>query len=232
MLWTLVLTGWVVAKSVQDLPKATLHKVDNVPQEETNPELTTESHLSGFFPDEVFTFDVSARGEEEFFEVIDSPPVPIKGAWFFSKNPNKAVEFTVYDPSNKPIFTIKDKEEGDFNFEAGKQGVYSFVFKNTKLLQQQRLTFALQKGRSHETVLQAEHLDPVEADLLVIANNFKDVQVDQQFARLRQESYASTLGSSNQLLFWLSLVECCLVVGLSVWQVTYVQRLLDNKRVF
>lgn len=71
----------------------------------------------------------------------------------------------------------------------------------------------------------------MEEKLLQVNKQVKDFQLDQKFAQLRQDAHMKTVSDANTSLFWLSLLECVGVVAVSLWQVYYIKKLLDNRRV-
>lgn len=188
-------------------------------------------HMENFIPADMITFEISARGEEEFFEDIRNVPSQVRGAWFTSSSESRDIGFYIYDPLKKVVFSREGRKEAVFFFEATRRGVYSFVFKNTKMLQSQSMTFALHCGNSTEEMLQTEHLDPLEKQMLSVQKSVKDFQMDQQFAQLRQESHYQTVADANRNVLWLSFLECFGVIAVSSWQVFYIKKLLDNRRV-
>ncbi|CAG9324515.1 unnamed protein product [Blepharisma stoltei] len=188
-------------------------------------------YMNDFVPADMMTFDLPARAEEDFIETIDIIPSYIRGAYFISSRESKDVNFYILDPSGKQVFLRIGKAEAIFHFDAAVKGQYIFRFKNTKMMQSHTVTFAVHCGNSTEDPLTAEHLTPLEKDLLTVQSSVKDFQVDQQFATLRQESHHKTVAASNINLLIFSVVESIFVVFVSFWQAYYIKKLLDNRRV-
>ena len=194
-----------------------------------------EEHMKDFVPADMVTFEVSPRGEDEFFEEIDTLPSFVRGAWFVSSVEANDIDFTILDPLRHVIFQRKSKREAIFYFDANRKGIYSFIFKNNKILQKRTITFALHCGNSTSEVLTKEHLGPIESEILTVSQAVKDFQLDLQFAQLRQEThfksnFYSAISSANRDLLWLSLLECAGIIGVTMWQVFYIKKLLDNRR--
>lgn len=218
-------------------PEPSEAEVPDINAEEETSQLMKEweENMKDFVPADMITFEMSGRGEEEFFEEIDTLPSYIRGAWFSGNTDTNDIDFTIFDPLKNVVFQRKNKREAIFYFDAKRRGIYSFVFKNNKLLKKRTVTFALHCGNSTEEVLQKEHLDPLETELLTVQKAVKDFQLDFQFAQLRQESHyksnlQSAVASANMNVFWLSLLECVGVIGVTSWQVYYIKKLLDNRR--
>lgn len=190
-----------------------------------------QEYMQGFVPADMITFELNPRATEEFFEEVDVLPSFIRGAWFVSSSESRDIDFSILDPSKNSIVQQKGKKEGIFYFDAKRRGEYSFVFKNTKMIQKHLITFALHCGNSTEELLKEEHLSPFEQQLLEVQKSVKDFQLDQQFAQLRMESHYKTVADANRNVFWFSLLECLGVVLVTAWQIFYIKKLLDNRRV-
>ena len=74
-------------------------------------------------------------------------------------------------------------------------------------------------------------MNPVEQNILKIDKAIKDFQVDNQFAQLRQETHFQTVASANNNVFWFALVESLGVLAVTAWQIYYIKKLLDNRKV-
>ena len=191
-----------------------------------------DAKMQGFVPEDMVTFEIQARSTEEFYEVIDIVPSILRGAWFLASENTKDIDFKVQDPLKNIVFEKQGKKEVIFTIEANHQGIYLFTFESKKIIGSQPITFTYNSGNSSNTVLKSEHLTPVESNLLDIQKSVKDFQVDNQFAQLRQEAHFKTVASANRNVFWFSLVESLGVVGVTAWQIYYIKKLLDNRRVF
>ena len=221
--------GPQLAASAQEIHP--IHIDDSESEEETARLMREwDAHMSDFVPADLVTFEVSPRGHEEFYETIEDLPSKVRGAYFVSGKETKDVDFVIYDPAKQLVYESRKKKEDLFHFEAGKRGMYVFMFTNAKFVEKVQLTFALHAGNSTEEVLDKAHLSPVEATLLDVTKSVKDFQMDQQFAQLRQESHYKTVASANRNVFWFSLLECMGVAAVTCWQVYYVKRILDHRR--
>jgi hypothetical protein len=191
-----------------------------------------DEKMQGFVPEDMVTFEIQARSTEEFYEVIDIVPSLLRGAWFLASENTKDIDFKIEDPFKNVVFEKKGKKEVIFTIEAKRQGIYLFTFESKKIIGSQPITFTYNSGNSSNTVLKSEHLTPVETNLMEIQKSIKDFQVDNQFAQLRQETHFKTVASANRNVFWFSLVESLGVVAVTAWQIYYIKKLLDNRRVF
>jgi len=215
-----------------EVPKPESPSAEDPQDAEENARLMKEwdTHMTDFVPADLVSFEIAPRGHEEFYEVIDDLPSKVRGAFFVSSKETKDIDLVIYDPSKALIYESRKKKEDLFHFEATRRGTYSFYFTNHKYVEKVQITFALHAGNSTESVLDKDHLSPVESTLMEVQKAVKDFQMDQQFAQLRQESHYKTVESANRNVFWFSLLECVGVVGVTCWQVYYVKRILDHRR--
>lgn len=190
-----------------------------------------ESVMKDFSPEDMVSIEIPPRGEEEFYTVIDIVPTIIRGYWFLSSGGNKDIDFSILNPQHIVIYEKKSVKEAIFSLPITKQGIYSFILKNTKMLATHTVTLAYHSGNSTNSVLKNEHLTPIEQDLLWVEKAVKDFQVDSQFASLRQETHYKTVAGANKNVFWFSLLESLGVILVTVWQIYYIKKLLDNRRV-
>ena len=190
-----------------------------------------DDKMQGFVPEDLITFELPARTEEQFYEIIDVLPSTIRGAWFLASENSKDVDFKITDPLNVVVYESKGRKEVIFQVEAKRQGMYVFTFTSHKLMESQPITFTFNSGNSTNSVLKSEHLTPVESSLITIQKSIKDFQVDNQFSQLRQETHYKTVASANRNVFWFSLVESLGVIAVTAWQIFYIKKLLDNRRV-
>lgn len=239
--WTTGLLCLFLSLCTAQMPTGPTPQQDQVPKPEPaeDPQDAEENarlmkewdmHMTDFVPADLVSFEIAPRGHEEFYEVIDDLPSKVRGAFFVSSKETKDIDLVIYDPSKALIYESRKKKEDLFHFEATRRGQYVFMFTNHKYVEKVQLTFALHTGNSTESVLDKEHLSPVESTLLEVQKAVKDFQMDQQFAQLRQESHYKTVESANRNVFWFSLLECVGVVGVTCWQVYYVKRILDHRR--
>jgi p24 family protein beta-1 len=218
MFWLLLVPFLGLAR-VFDRPPEMVHPGTPVDlsAEEESMELMKEwdEKMQGFVPEDMMTFEIGGRAEEEFYENVDVVPSSIRGAWFLASDNSKDIDFVILDPLQNVVFQKQGKKEAVFQVEAKRQGIYVFKFTNNRVMMGHTITFTFNSGNSTNTV----------------QKSIKDFQVDNQFAQLRQETHFKTVASANKNVFWFSMVESFGVIAVTAWQVFYIKKLLDNRRV-
>ena len=224
-------SGKKVKKPMKDLNPGVPLEV-NAEEEHVQQMREWEEIMKDFSPEDMITVEIPARSEEEFFTVIDVVPTEIRGYWFLYSTSDKSMDFQITSPLNQVIFDRKSAKEAIFSISVERSGIYTFTFKNTRVMSSHIVTFAYHSGNSTSAVLTSEHLSPVEKNLMWAARAVKDFQVDSQFTQLRQESHYKTVASANKNVFWFSLIESIGIVLVTAWQIYYIKNLLENRRVF
>jgi hypothetical protein len=46
-----------------------------------------------------------------------------------------------------------------------------------------------------------------------------------------KSKFYTAVASANNNVFWFSILECCGIIAVSLWQVYYIKKLLDHRRV-
>jgi p24 family protein beta-1 len=190
-----------------------------------------DEKMKGFLPEDLTTFELPTRSEVEFYETVDFVPSTIRGAWFLASDNSKDVEFRVLDPSHTVIFERKNRRETVFKIEATKPGEYVFRFNNHRVMQAHLITFTFHNGNSTNALLRSSHLSPIEHSLLSAETGLKSFEIESSFGQLRQETQFQVIASANTSVFWLSLAESLGIILVTLWQVYYIKRLLNNRRV-
>lgn len=144
---------------------------------------------------------------------------------------NKLIDFWIIDPSNRIFNTIQGKNEGLFVFEAEQQGLYQFVFANSRYWEAKDLTFAIHFGNHTDDHAKAEHLDPFEASLNSALHDIKNLYSEVKFMVGRQDSHNATIRGTMRIHFWMSMLETFVIVALAAAQMYLIKRILSHKRV-
>ena len=189
-----------------------------------------EDQMKDFTPSDLVTFELGPRNQEDFWEVIETVPSRVRGAFFVSSQETRDIDLTILGPDGAVAYRSTRRKEGIFYFDATERGQYMFMFANNKFVEKVQITFAMHTGESSTAPLDKEHITPVEGGLLEVVKGIKDFQMEQQFAQLRQESHYKTVQNANRNLFWFSILECLGIIAVSTWQVYYIKKIMDHRR--
>lgn len=112
-----------------------------------------DEHMNDFEPSDMLTINIPSRTDEVFYEYITETPSKVRGAYFIGSGEKKLIDFWIIDPSNRIYNTIQGKNEGLFVFDAEQQGIYQFVFSNSRYWEAKDLTFAIHFGKLLDRIL-------------------------------------------------------------------------------
>lgn len=190
-----------------------------------------DEHMSDFEPSDMLTINIPSRNDEIFYEYISEVPSRVRGAYYIGSGEKKLIDFWIVDPENRIFNTIQGKNEGLFIFEANKQGVYQFVFANSRYWEAKDLTFAIHFGNDTDDFASAEHLDPMHASLRNALKDVKNLYTEVKFSVGRQDSHNATIRNSVSTSYWISILETLCIIGLAAAQIYFIKRILQHKRV-
>ncbi|KAI9332290.1 ERP3 protein [Zopfochytrium polystomum] len=151
------------------------------------------------------------------------------------------VDYEVLGPDNKVIMFGQKEKQGDYVFAAHKAGDYSFCFSNVASSYEDKIidfdvtverdvsrdlsSTAVEDPNKKEEKLQKakEEVRPLEEAIMRIRDNLGRLHRDQRYFRLRENRNFDTVKSTEQRIFWLSLVQNGFIVLVAVVQVFVIQ---------
>jgi p24 family protein beta-1 len=143
------------------------------------------------------------------------------------------------NPKGKVIKSFVAKKEGIFYFDSNLVGMFEFRFSNDKWVEGKSVTLALHCGNSTDEVLRGQHLSKYEKRLTKQDKKMKDLIVETKFSFQRQETHYKSEFFINDWvaveklhfkLFLFTMLESVGVLAATFWQIYYIKRLLDDRR--
>jgi len=71
----------------------------------------------------------------------------------------------------------------------------------------------------------------MELQLLEADKTLREVQTETRFAYKRQETHYRTTQANHNKVFYVAIIESFAILVVTIWQVYYIKRLLDNRRI-
>lgn len=190
-----------------------------------------DENMADFEPADMLTIQIASRAEEVFYEDIVTSPTRVRGAWYIGSGDKKVLDFWIIDPSGAVLKKTENRNEGLFYFDANQQGVYQFVFSNSKSWEMKDVTFAIHFGDHTDDHASTEDLDALHKSLNKGLRNLKNLYSEVKFSVGRQDSHNATVESTMSNYVWMILLETMVLVALAAAQIYFIKRILDNKRV-
>ncbi|KAG5981663.1 hypothetical protein E4U55_002699 [Claviceps digitariae] len=175
-----------------------------------------------------------AHGLECFFEDLhreDKMTVTFQtGDREFGGAGNLDIDFWITDPAGKYQVQERSVSSGDHSFVAESDGKYTYCFgnqhwgSNTK-----EVTFNV-----HGVVYIAQSelpSDPLEIEVRKLTGLIDEVKDEQQYIVMRERTHRNTAESTNARVKWWNLFVIGVVLGESLFQVWWLRRFFEVKRV-
>mmetsp|Transcript_12098 Transcript_12098/g.16717 ORF Transcript_12098/g.16717 Transcript_12098/m.16717 type:complete len:204 (+) Transcript_12098:41-652(+) len=180
-----------------------------------------------------FSFGVDATREECFYEDV-AVNTPVSVMFQVIQGGFLDVDVQIRGPVGAIIYNAERQTEGKYNFVADTTGTYSFCFGN-------RMSTLTPKVVSLSVVVadQSEDekrdpkldLDPVMTVISQLKESLRATLNEQDYMKMREKAHRNTSESTNERVIWWSIFEVIILFCMSVWQIYYLRRFFEVKRV-
>ncbi|CAD8199236.1 unnamed protein product [Paramecium pentaurelia] len=182
-----------------------------------------DQQLGDFEPEFTLTFDLPSGSIEIFYEDI-LQPTNIKGAFFISQiQREERIDFFIKSSNNTLIYSKEKVIEGIFNIDILEKGEYKFIFQNKR---------TKDVHDSVQEFLKIEDLDPLEQRIERISMAMRDNYYFDKMTGQKFESNLREVQNSNENLYIFSIIEIVGMILITLWQVFYLKRIINNQRIF
>nr|CAG8470486.1 493_t:CDS:2 [Entrophospora candida] len=172
------------------------------------------------------TYAVAAHEKACFYAWIDKPGEKI--AFYFAVQTGGSfdIDYLVTDPKGKTILNGEKERQGDFIFTANYVGEYSFCFANDMSTFAEKLVdFEITVENEPRAELPTNNKDfmpdqtnSMEESCLKLSSSLSTIARTQKYFRTRENRNFSTVKSTENRIFWYSLLESALIVGMACVQ--------------
>jgi len=177
---------------------------------------------------------LSAHGVECFHEELhkdDTMTVTFQvGDREFGAAGNLEIDFWIINPANQYEFNQKSVSSGDYTFTAKQDGKFGYCFGNQHWgANSKEVSFNV-----HGIVYVNEAdmpSDPMEREVRHLSELVDQVKDEQQYIVVRERTHRNTAESTNARVKWWNLFVIGIVIGESLFQVWWLRRFFEVKRV-
>ncbi|OLN88699.1 Endosomal protein P24B [Colletotrichum chlorophyti] len=175
-----------------------------------------------------------AHGRECFHETLhrdDKMTVTFQvGDREFGSAGNLDIDFWITNPQGQYETFDKSVSNGDFSFTAKSDGKYTYCFGNEHWGAHSKEVSFNVHGIVYvsETEVPAE---PLEVEVRHLSELLAQVKDEQSYIVIRERTHRNTAESTNSRVKWWNLFVIGLVIGESVFQVWWLRRFFEVKRV-
>ncbi|KYK55617.1 endosomal P24B protein [Drechmeria coniospora] len=140
------------------------------------------------------------------------------------------IDFWITNPTGVYEVTDKAVASGDHSFTANQDGIYTYCFGNQHWgANTKEVSFNV-----HGVVFVSESdlpTDPIESEVRRLSDLLAQVRDEQQYIVVRERTHRNTAESTNARVKWWNLFVIGVVIGESLFQVWWLRRFFEVKRV-
>ncbi len=139
------------------------------------------------------------------------------------------IEFWIVDPAGRMIVSERKSGNGDHSFTAELDGKYIYCFSNqASSAATKEISFNV-----HGIVYVPEeehHGDPLEKEVRMMAEMLAQVKDEQEYIVIRERTHRNTAESTNSRVKWWSLFQFGVLIANCMFQIFYLKRFFEVKR--
>jgi len=150
------------------------------------------------------------------------------------------MDFKIEDPKGAIVYPNPDAKAGTFAFHTEEEGNFRFCFldnyrSGAPILQIPGRTVALTintgvAAKDYAEVAKKENLDPLALELRKIEDAAERVKDEMMYMKTREEEMRDTNESSNSRVVWLTVLTMVILVATAVFQILYLRRYFQVKK--
>ena len=140
----------------------------------------------------------------------------------------------VTSPSGEHVYSAEREAAGSFAFFATDSGTYVVCFSNARATQAAREVSAkITVGEQGDGVelAKAEQLAPLEDRVKRLHTSMISVRDLQDQQREQDEERYRVTSQTRRWLLWFTVLEACVLVAVSLWQILYLKSFFEVRRV-
>ncbi|ORZ13956.1 emp24/gp25L/p24 family/GOLD-domain-containing protein [Absidia repens] len=174
--------------------------------------------------------DIQPHSEECFFEDMDIGD-KLTVSYQVGEGGNLDIDFMIKDSDDVLIKSTARESIGNHVVTASKKGKYTYCFSNQmSSVTAKSVSFNVHDmERIQETA--KTHIDPIEREIRELAESIFAIKDEQEYIVARERQHRDTAESTNARVKWWSLGQLTLLVAVCFWQVFYLKRFFEVKRV-
>ncbi|RMZ83967.1 hypothetical protein DV737_g1334, partial [Chaetothyriales sp. CBS 132003] len=143
---------------------------------------------------------------------------------------NLDIDFSITDPAHRFETQQRGVSSGDYSFEAKMDGKYTYCFSNEHWSANSKEVSFNVHGIVYVPESDAPS-DPLEAEVRKLSELLSQVKDEQAYIVVRERTHRNTAESTNARVKWWSIFQLGVLVGEGVFQVWWLKRFFEVKRV-
>ncbi|KAL9120097.1 MAG: hypothetical protein Q9187_003350 [Circinaria calcarea] len=148
----------------------------------------------------------------------------------FGGSGNLEIDFWIQDPANGYQVHTQSVSSGDHSFDAKLDGRYTYCFSNEHWSATSKEVSFNVHGIVYVPESEAPS-DPLEAEVRQLSELLAQVKDEQSYIVVRERTHRNTAESTNGRVKWWSIFQLGVLVGEGIFQVWWLKRFFEVKRV-
>ncbi|KAF9580749.1 p24 complex component [Lunasporangiospora selenospora] len=177
-----------------------------------------------------FSITVPAQERRCFFETVEKDDY-LHVSYQVDEGGHHDIDFTLEDSNGYLVEDAKRAPSGNINHDAKSSGKYQFCFINTFSTMTEKVvgfnSMVIKPYRADA----AHKADPLEKEIRELASGIMEVRNEQEYTLARERTHRNTAESTNTRVVWWSLFQAGLLFVVCAFQITYLKRFFEVKRV-
>lgn len=156
---------------------------------------------------------------------------------FMQTAPGLAMHVDIRDPDDKIILSKVYSAEGKVAITSHKPGEHVICIhsNSTKWFAggQLRVHFDIKIGEhamDYNEIAEKEKYTQLQLRIRQLQDQVEQIMKELSYQRYREEKFRATSESTSQRVFWWSIFQAFVVLGLAVWQCTHLKRFFEAKK--
>eukprot|EP00163_Fabomonas_tropica_P024617 TRINITY_DN4243_c0_g1_i2.p1 TRINITY_DN4243_c0_g1~~TRINITY_DN4243_c0_g1_i2.p1 ORF type:complete len:199 (-),score=57.39 TRINITY_DN4243_c0_g1_i2:123-719(-) len=176
-------------------------------------------------------FNVEA-GRKDCFWDEQTEHMPVSGSFQVTAGGFLDIDVTIYEPDGRLIFEATRESEGKFAYVSSTSGLFKFCFSNEmSTMTSKSVNFQIIHGHEINSPAKAQHLNAIEQSVVKLTDQSNNLMSELKYFRARERAHRNTTESTNARVLWWSFFEAACLVSMSMWQIYYLRRFFEVKRV-
>ncbi|KIW46365.1 hypothetical protein, variant [Exophiala oligosperma] len=148
----------------------------------------------------------------------------------FGGSGNLDIDFYITDPAGNYETQMSTVSSGDYSFEARMDGKYIYCFSNEHWSANSKEVSFNVHGIVYVPESEAPS-DPLEGEVRQLSELLAQVKDEQTYIVVRERTHRNTAESTNARVKWWSIFQLGVLIGEGVFQVWWLKRFFEVKRV-
>ncbi|KAF8932128.1 p24 complex component [Podila verticillata] len=179
---------------------------------------------------EGFSFIVPAGEQRCFFEILEKGD-NLRVSFQVAEGGHLDVDFSLTDPNKVLVEDTRKSASDTFNHEAKLAGKHVYCFSNSfSTVTEKNVAFNVQVIKPHKDE-DTQKQDLLEVEIRDLAIGIEDIKNEQEYTMARERTHRNTAESTNSRVVWWSLFQSAILFVICVFQITYLKRFFEVKRV-